>query len=166
MEEEIGIEDSEHASVREEGFDMLLQAAADYERMVELTNQFLFFCRQRVRIGRIDSREIEVAHLILFPIAHESPAVEVDEFEKTAVIHLPLGMFGYHRSLKLELDDAYCLVHLGKQTACLVVVSHVVRIKMRPEVFAWVIAIDFHGEGSQRHEIDTVAFFESLLSST
>ena len=64
------------------------------------------------RIYRVNGREVCVKQLILLFTDFYHSALKVNLIQQVAVLHMELRMAGYHRSLYLELDYGYGLVHL------------------------------------------------------
>jgi len=155
VEEEIGIADGIHATMREHGAHVFLEFLADAERVMELLHQIGLLRGEGVGIGRIDSGEVATLHLVLLAIDGAYATLIVDSREEHAVLHLPLRTAAEDGGLLLELNHGDGLVHLGREQLGFLV-HLIARQQLGHELLAGIILISLEGEGGQRHEVDAV----------
>ena len=94
---------------------MFAQLLASGERVMEFGNDFLFFLRKFIRIGRINGWETAIFHYIIFSIEGKHLAVEVNVMEQHPVFHFKFRMTPDDFGFQFKLDHTDCLVHLCDQ---------------------------------------------------
>ena len=139
---------------------MFTQLFASGKRVVKFQNDVLLFFGQLVRIGRVDGGEQAVAQRIFRTVDGDSLLFEVDVMKQHTVFHLEFRAAAYNLSFQFELDNADSLMHLCYEAYSLIVICARREIYLRCEAFAWVVGIGFHGESSQRQQVDAVTIFK------
>ena len=113
MEEQIGVVDGVHTSVREYRADVFMEFLRNAERMMELLHQQRLFVGKLVRISGVDGGEMAGAHLVLTAVKFADASCVIHVVEETTVFHLPLRMALENLRFFLELYHGNSLMHLG-----------------------------------------------------
>ena len=158
--EQVVVANAIHAAMRKQHADMLVELLAHRETMVKLIHQFDLLGRELVGVLRVDGGEMAARHGIFLTIQANGLLLEIDEIEHLAVLHLPIGMALVELRLQLKLDDADGLVHESREALGLVVETLRTGRDLRLELLAGVVAIDVHGEGGKRQEVDAIALLK------
>ena len=139
---------------------MLLQFFASEEGTVQFRYDFLFFGRQFVWVLWIYRREVAILHRIFLSVDCDDATFMVDAVEQQTVVHLEFRTAANGLSFQLELDDTDSLVHLSQESERLRVADGFSWNRSQTEQCTWVVGIGFHGEGSQRQQVDAIAVFQ------
>ena len=159
MVEQVGVPDEVQAAVRIHAPHVFLEFFAVYERVFQLAHQFRFFFGQPVGMGRIEGRKPAVLQGVFFSVQTKHALFRIDSFQQFAVAHAEFGVPIDDGGFQLELNDGDRLVHAGHQAERLLAVRAVCA-RFGQEGRARVFPVFFHGEGSQRKQVDPVTVFE------
>ena len=85
---------------------------------------------------------------------------QVQVVQQQTVVHAKLRSAANNLTLQLKLQYRHRLVHLRHQVLRLLVHAIVGKLGLRKEECARVVAIDLHGEGGQRQEVDAIAILQ------
>ena len=139
---------------------MLLQLLAAQERAFQALHHFLFLLGQRIRILRVNGREIHIQHRVFLSIQGNGSFLIIDPVEQRPVLHMKSLLPLDNLSLHLELDHGDCLmdpqVHLHLRLADGIV------LPFQGKAGTGIRLIDTHGKRRQRQEIDAVPVLQNI----
>ena len=139
---------------------MLLKLLTAQKRAFQAFHHFLFLLRQRVRILRINGREIHVQHGVFLPVERNGPLLIVDPVEHSPVFHVKSLLPQNDLPLHLELDHGDCLVdpqvHLHLRLTDSIILS------LQCKTGTWIRLIYSYGKRSQRQKVDAVPVLQDI----
>ena len=160
VEEQISVIDRVELAFPQKELHVLLQPLAAHEGALKALHDIFLLRTQRVRILRIDGREIGVPKRISPPVQLDRPGIVIDLLQEIAVHHVVFRPSLHDLAFDLELDDGDCLVDADIHLPLLPG-----QLSLGLEACARVISVGLLGKCRQRKQVDPVPFLQNIQIS-